>query len=57
MLKWALFFLVVSLVAAAFGFTGISEASAGIAKILFVVFLVIFVVLLIIGLRAGEAIF
>lgn len=57
MLKWALFFLVVSLVAAAFGFTGISEASAGIAKILFVVFLVIFVVLLIIGIRAGEAFF
>jgi len=57
MLKWALFFLVISLVAAAFGFTGLSEASAGIAKILFVVFLVIFVVLLIVGIRAGEAFF
>jgi uncharacterized membrane protein YtjA (UPF0391 family) len=57
MLKWALFFLVISLVAAAFGFTGISAATAGIAKILFVVFLVVFVVLLIVGLRAGEAIF
>jgi uncharacterized membrane protein YtjA (UPF0391 family) len=34
LLKWALIFLVVSIVAAVFGFGGISAASADIAKIL-----------------------
>ncbi len=56
MLKWALFFLVISLVAALFGFTGIAAATAGIAKILFGVFLVIFLVLLVLGLMAGRAV-
>ena len=55
MLKLALFFLVVSLVAAVFGFTGISAAAAGIAKILFFLFLVIFLALLIGGLMLGSA--
>ncbi len=43
MLYYALVFLVVALIAALFGFGGIATASAGIAKILFVVFLVLFV--------------
>jgi len=50
LLKWALFFLVISIVAAVFGFTGISAASADIARILFYLFIVIFIVLLILGL-------
>jgi uncharacterized membrane protein YtjA (UPF0391 family) len=57
MLKLALFFLVVSLVAALFGFTGISAAAAGIARILFFVFIVIFLALLIVGLMLGAALF
>jgi uncharacterized membrane protein YtjA (UPF0391 family) len=57
MLKLALFFLVVSLVAALFGFTGISAAAAGIAKILFFIFILVFVVLLVIGLMVGSALF
>ena len=57
MLKWALIFLLISLVAGAFGFTGISAAAGGIARILFFIFIVIFVVLLVMGLLAGEAIF
>jgi uncharacterized membrane protein YtjA (UPF0391 family) len=57
MLKWALFFFIISIVAAAFGFTGISEASAGIAKILFFIFVVVFIVLLVLGIMAGEALF
>ena len=56
-LKLALFFLVVSLIAALFGFTGISAAAAGIAKILFFIFIVLFVVLLVIGLMVGSALF
>ena len=42
MLYWALMFLIVAIVAAIFGFTGIALASAGIAKILFFIFVVLF---------------
>lgn len=41
MLNWALIFLVVPLIAAVLGFSGIAVASAGIAKTLFAVFLVL----------------
>jgi uncharacterized membrane protein YtjA (UPF0391 family) len=57
MLKLALFFLVVSLIAALFGFTGISAASADIARILFFIAIVIFLVLLVAGLMAGSTLF
>ena len=43
MLYWALVCFIVAIVAALFGFGGIAVASAGIAKILFFVFLVLFV--------------
>lgn len=49
MLYWALLFLIVALVAALFGFTGIYAAASGIAKILFVIFLVLFIVSLLAG--------
>jgi len=49
-LKWALIFFLVSIVAGVFGFTDISAASADIARFLFYVFVVIFLVLLILGL-------
>lgn len=42
MLRWALGFFIVALIAAVLGFTGIAIAAAGIAKILFFVFLVLF---------------
>lgn len=57
MLKWALFFFVIALVAGAFGFTGIAAGAATIARILFGIFLVLFLVLLIFGLAAGHALF
>lgn len=41
MLKWALFFAVISLVAGIFGFTGIALGAAAIAKVLFFLFLVL----------------
>jgi len=50
MLYWALVFLVIALVAALFGFGGIAVAAAGIAKLLFFLFVIIFVVTLIMGL-------
>jgi uncharacterized membrane protein YtjA (UPF0391 family) len=54
MLKWAFIFLIVALVAAVFGFTDISAASAGIAKILFGIFLVLFLGAVVIGLVIGK---
>ena len=57
MLRWALIFLVISLIAALFGFTGISVAAADIARTLFFIFIVIFIVLLLGGLMAGRGIF
>jgi len=47
MLYWALVFFVVALLAAVLGFTGIAFAAAGVAKILFFVFLVLFLVSLV----------
>jgi uncharacterized membrane protein YtjA (UPF0391 family) len=57
MLKLALFFFMISIIAGVFGFTGISAATAGIAKVLFFIFIVVFVVLLVVGLVVGSAIF
>ncbi len=56
MLKWALVFFIVSLVAALFGFTGIASGAAAIAKILFYIALALFVVFLILGVMAAKAI-
>jgi uncharacterized membrane protein YtjA (UPF0391 family) len=44
MLAWAMTFLVIALIAAALGFGGIAGTSAGIAQMLFGVFLVLFVI-------------
>jgi uncharacterized membrane protein YtjA (UPF0391 family) len=49
MLKWALIFLVISLIAGAFGFTGIARGAATIAKVLFGLFLILFVIFLILA--------
>ncbi|TMI98942.1 MAG: DUF1328 domain-containing protein [Alphaproteobacteria bacterium] len=57
MLRWALLFFLISLVAAALGFTDIAAGAATIAKILFVVFLVIFLIFLVLGIMASEALF
>ena len=44
MLGWTITFLVLALVAAIFGFGGIAASFAGIAKILFFVFIVLMLV-------------
>jgi uncharacterized membrane protein YtjA (UPF0391 family) len=55
MLRWALIFFVVAIVAAIFGFGGIAGEAAWIGKILLVVFIILAVVSLIAG-RRGPAI-
>ncbi|HVD99872.1 MAG TPA: DUF1328 domain-containing protein [Cytophagaceae bacterium] len=49
MLRWALIFLVIALVAALFGFTDIAAGAAEIAKVIFFVFLVLVLVTFIFG--------
>lgn len=54
MLKWALIFLVIGLVAGLLGFTAVAGTSIAIAKTLFFIFMVIFLVLLIAGLTVAR---
>jgi uncharacterized membrane protein YtjA (UPF0391 family) len=53
MLRWALIFLVIAIVAGIFGFTDVEAASATIAQWLFGIFLVLFAGALAIGLWIG----
>ncbi len=52
MLYYTWIFLVIALIAALFGFGLIASAAAGIAKILFFLFLILFLISLISGRRA-----
>jgi uncharacterized membrane protein YtjA (UPF0391 family) len=52
MLYWAAVFFVIALVAAVLGFGGIAASAAGIAKVLFVVFLVLTGISLLFGRRS-----
>lgn len=47
MLYWALLFLIVAVIAGAFGFGGVASASVGIAQVLFFIFLIALVVSLV----------
>lgn len=49
MLRYALAFFIVALIAAVFGFTGVALAAAGIAKFLFFAFVILFIVSLLAG--------
>jgi uncharacterized membrane protein YtjA (UPF0391 family) len=51
MLSWAITFLIVALVAAAFGFGGIAGTATTIAQWLFVVFIILFIVSFFVGRR------
>ena len=49
LLRWAVIFLVIALIAAVFGFFGIAEGAADIARVLFFIFLAICIILFILG--------
>jgi uncharacterized membrane protein YtjA (UPF0391 family) len=54
MLKWALIFFLISLVAGFFGFTNVAAGARTIAKILFFIAVAILVVLLVLAFTAGS---
>ncbi|MGA7038559.1 MAG: DUF1328 domain-containing protein [Pseudolabrys sp.] len=55
MLKWALIFLIIAVVAGIFGFTNVEAASATIAQWLSGIFVVLFLGALIIGLPSAPS--
>ncbi len=55
MLRLAIALLIISLLFAVFGFTGIAASFAGAAKILFYVFIVLFVIAAIVSALGGRA--
>lgn len=54
MLRWAIIFFIVAIIAAILGFGNIAGAATDIAKILFFVFLVIFLVSVVLHLAGGK---
>lgn len=56
MLRWAMGFLILAIIAGVLGFGGVASASAGIAKTLFMLFLVIFLITFLLGLTAARKI-
>lgn len=54
MLRWSIIFFIISLVAAIFGFGGVSAAATDIAKILFFIFIVLFVLSFLFGLTVFK---
>lgn len=57
LLKWALIAFVISIIAGGLGFSGVSSAAGGIARILFFVFIAIAVIVLILAITAGKMVF
>lgn len=54
MLKWAIIFAVISLLAGLFGFSGVAAGAAGISKVLFGLTLVLFLIFLVLGLTVAK---
>ncbi len=57
MVKLAIIFFVISVVAGAFGFTGVAGTSRTIAKWLFVIAVAIFLIVVVFGLMLGMIVF
>ena len=57
MIKWAIVFFVISLIAGFFGFAGVASGTRTIAKVLFFVALVVFVIVLVFGVMLGKLVF
>ena len=55
MLRWALIFFLISILAGALGFTGIAVGAAAAARVLFFLAISLFAVFLIAGLVVGES--
>jgi len=57
MIKWAVIFFIISVIAGFFGFTDIASGTRSIAKVLFFIALAIFFVVLVFGVFLGVLVF
>ena len=57
MIKWAIIFFIVSLVAGFFGFTGVASGARTLSRTLFFIALVVFLIVLIFGVMLGKLVF
>jgi uncharacterized membrane protein YtjA (UPF0391 family) len=56
LLRFALFFLVLAGIAAVFGFSGLAQGSADVAKVLVLIFLVIFAIIGVLSMTVFKAV-
>jgi len=49
MLRWTIIFIITAIIAAIFGFGGVAEGAAFIAKVIFFIFIVLFIISLFFG--------
>jgi uncharacterized membrane protein YtjA (UPF0391 family) len=57
MLKWAIIFFVISVVAGYFGFTGVASTTRTLAKVFFFIALAVFLIVLVFGVMLGMLVF
>jgi uncharacterized membrane protein YtjA (UPF0391 family) len=57
MIKWAIIFFIISLIAGFFGFSGVASGSRTIAKVLFFIAVTIFLIVLVFGVLLGVLVF
>ncbi len=54
MLRWTIIFMIIAIIAAVFGFTGIAERAADVSRILFFIFLILIVISLFFGSNTSK---
>ncbi len=54
MLRWAIIFLLIAIIAGIFGFADVEAASASIAKVLFGIFMIGFLLIVVFGMAIGS---
>jgi uncharacterized membrane protein YtjA (UPF0391 family) len=57
MLKWAIIFFIVSVIAGYLGFTGVASTTRTLAKVLFFIALAVFLIVLVFGVMLGMLVF
>ncbi len=56
MLRWALIFFVISVIAGFFGFTGVAQGARSISKTLFFIAVIVFLIFLVLAFTIGNAV-
>ena len=57
MIKWAIIFFIISVVAGWLGFSGVASGTRTVAKVLFFIALAVFLVVLVFGVFLGKLVF